>query len=189
MIAAGAALFCLPAVAGWQSEASPYDVGRLERLDEAREKGLAAAQSGRDIGLIHAVLDAEARPAPARALEGAWRCRTIKLGGLTADIVYSWFRCRIAGHGEHLFFQKVSGTQRLQGRLYPRESGGYVLLGGLSAKGEPWHSYSGNGPTAGAETTPDDAVGLLVSTGRRSARLELPYPGAESTFDVIELKR
>jgi len=187
--AAAAVLFSLPATASWQNEASAYDVSRLERIDEARAKGVAEAQSGRDSGLVHAVLDAEARPASARALQGAWRCRTIKLGGLSPDIAYSWFRCRIAGRGDQFYFEKLSGTQRLRGRLYPHESGGYVLLAGLSARGEPTHNYSGNGPSAGAKTTPDDAVGLLVATGRRSARLELPYPGAESTFDVIELKR
>ncbi|HEX3429904.1 MAG TPA: DUF4893 domain-containing protein [Rhizomicrobium sp.] len=189
MAAAAATLFSLPVAASWKDEASAYDVGRLEKIDEARAKGLAEAQSGRDAGVIHAVLDAEARPASAHDLEGAWRCRTIKLGGLTPDIAYSWFRCRIDGRGQGLYFEKLSGSQRLRGYLYPHQSGGYVLLAGLSAKGEPAHSYSGNGPSAGAVTTPDDAVGLLVATGQRSARVEMPYPGAESTFDVIELRR
>ena len=189
IFAFGAALFCLPAVADWQDKASAYDVERLQRLDEARGKALAEAESGREIGLIRAVLDAEERPISERTLRGDWRCRTLKLGGATPDIVYSWFRCRISERGHGLFFQKLSGSQRLQGYLYPHNSGGYVLLGGLAAKGEPLHSYSGNGPSAGAMTTPDDAVGVLEATGHRSARIELPYPGAESTFDVIEMKR
>lgn len=183
------ALFCLPAAAGWRDAASPYDIGRLEKLDESRAKGLSEAEAGRDAGLVHAVLGAAQRPVSGGALKGAWRCRTIKLGGLSPDIVYSWFRCNISERGERLYFKKESGTQRLEGYLYPHEAGGYVLLAGLSAKGEPPHIYSGNGPTAGAPTTPDDAIGLLVSTGPGSARVELPYPGAESAFDVIELKR
>jgi hypothetical protein len=188
--AAVATLFlAFPAAAGWQDHASSVDADRLARLDEARAKGLSEAQSGRDIGLIHAVLDAEARPASARALEGDWRCRTIRLGGMSPDIVYSWFHCRIGRRGEDLYFAKLDGTQKLQGALYPHESGGFVLLGALSAKGEPPHRYSGNGPSAGAAATPDDAVGLLQSTGRGSARIEFPYPVQESTFDIIELKR
>ena len=177
------------AEAGWQDDASAYDVGRLAKLDEARAKGLAEAQAGRDIGLIRAVVDAEARPTSARWLEGDWHCRTIKLGGMSPDIVYSWFHCRIGRRGDHLFFSKLNGTQRLNGVLYPHESGGFVLLGALSAKGEPPHRYSGNGPSAGAAATPDDAIGLLESTGRSSARIEFPYPVQESTFDVIELRR
>jgi len=177
------------AEAAWQDQASPSDTSRLARLAEARAKGLAEAQSGRDIGLIRAVLDAEPRPASANSLRGDWRCRTIKLGGMTPDMVYSWFHCRIEDRGGRLFFEKEAGGQRVSGYLYPYESGGFVLLGALSAKGEPPHRYSGNGPTAGAAATPDDAVGLLEATGPASARVEFPYPAEESTFDVIQMKR
>jgi hypothetical protein len=158
-----AAVLCVGSSAwgGWQDEASSFDANRLAKLDEARAKGLSEAQAGRDIGLIRAALDAEPRPASARALLGDWRCRSIKLGGMTPDIVYSWFRCRIGKRGDRLFFSKLNGTQRLNGVLYPHESGGFVLLGALSAKGEPAHRYSGNGPSAGASATPDDAIGLL----------------------------
>ncbi len=183
-VAAGAA-----ARAGWQDEASPYDAGRLAKIDEARARGLAEAQSGADYGLIRSVLDRPAMPVSRGALLGTWRCRTMKLGGMTPDIVYSWFRCRIAEHGGRLTFQKVSGSQLLTGVLYRHESGGFVLLGGYSVKGEPMHRYSGRGPSAGARATPDDAVGLLSATGRRSARIEFPYPVQESEFDVIELRR
>jgi hypothetical protein len=175
--------------AGWQDHASAYDVKRLSLLDESRSKGLSEAEAGPDAALIHAVLD----PAPVSVSEGAlsgnWRCRTIKLGGMTHDVVYSWFRCRIGERGGALHFEKVSGTQRLNGTLYANESGGYVLLGALSAKAERGHSYSGNSPSAGAEATPDDAIGMLVATGASSARIEFPYPVQESVFDVIEMKR
>jgi hypothetical protein len=177
------------AYAGWQDEASPYDVHRLERIDEARAQGLAEAQSGRDFTVIRGVLDRAAGPIPASALQGHWRCRTMKLGGMTPDVVYSWFNCRVTERAGGLFFEKDNGTQRFLGRLYPHESGGYVLLGAASVKGEPWHRYSGNEATAGAAATPDDTIGLLSATGPSSARIEFPYPVQESTFDVIELKR
>jgi hypothetical protein len=177
------------AYAGWQDNASPYDVHRLERIDEARAQGLAEAQSGRDIGVIRDVLDRAAEPVRAGALVGYWRCRTMKLGGMAPDVVYSWFNCRVTERAGGLFFEKDSGTQRFLGALYPHESGGYVLLGAASVKGEPWHRYSGNEATAGAAATPDDTVGLLSATGPSSARIEFPYPVQESTFDVIELRR
>jgi hypothetical protein len=187
--AAAVAVIASGAQAGWQDAASPYDVTRLAKLDDARAKGLAEAQAGADMPAISAVLERSPQAASAGALVGGWHCRTIKLGGLTPDIVYSWFRCRVANRDGALVFEKVSGTQRLAGRLYPHESGGYVLLGAWSVKGEPPHQYSGNHPSAGAGATPDDAVGLLSSTGAGHARIEFPYPVQESTFDVIELKR
>jgi hypothetical protein len=177
------------AQAGWQDMASAYDLKRMSLLDESRSRGLSQAQAGSDTALIHAVLDASPMSASQGALRGSWRCRTIKLGGITPDVVYSWFRCRVSERDGGLFFEKVSGSQRLSGMLYPHESGGYVLLGALSVKGEPVHRYSGNGPSAGAQATPDDVIGLLSSTGRGTARLELPYPMQESVFDVIEMKR
>ena len=85
------------AVADWREDASPFDQHRLASLDESKAKGLSEASAGRDIGLIHAVLDPAAGPAPPGALIGNWHCRTIKLGGMTPDVVYSWFNCRIGG--------------------------------------------------------------------------------------------
>lgn len=183
------ALATTAAQAGWQEDASPYDAGRLSKLDEAKAKGLQEAQAGADFATINAVLSAPAEAVSADQLAGSWRCRTMKLGGAMPDIVYSWFRCRIADQGGTLSFQKVTGSQRLNGTLYPHESGGFVLLGALSTRGEPAHRYSGNHETAGAEATPDDVIGLLSATGPGAARIEIPYPGPESTFDVIELRR
>ena len=187
----GAVLLTLStaAQAGWQEDATPSDVNRISKLDESRAKGLTEAQAGSDMATIRAVLDPAPQAIGEGALAGKWRCRTIKLGGLTPDVVYSWFNCRISHRDGGLFFEKITGSQRVAGVLYPREDGGYVLLGALSVGNEPPHRYSGNHESAGAEATPDDAVGVLSATGSNHARIEFPYPVQESTFDVIELKR
>ena len=187
----GAALLMLStaAQAGWQEDATPFDANRISKLDESRAKGLTEAQAGSDMATIHAVIDPAPEAIGEGALAGKWRCRTIKLGGLTPDVVYSWFNCRISHRDGGLFFEKITGSQRVAGVLYPREEGGYVLLGALSVGNEPPHRYSGNHESAGAEATPDDAVGVLSATGSNHARIEFPYPVQESTFDVIELKR
>jgi hypothetical protein len=189
LLIAASLLATTAAQAGWQDRVSPYDANRLTKLEEAKAKALSEAAAGPDMGVIHAVLDPEAMSVSADSLKGSWRCRTIKIGGMTPDVVYSWFRCRIHENGDGLTFEKISGSQRLSGQLYPDESGGYVLLGAFSVKGEKSHIYSGNGASAGAMATPDDAAGVLEATGSGSARIEFPYPVQESTFDVIELKR
>jgi len=189
------ALIATAANAGWRDEASQFDAQRLSRLDESRAKGLDEASRGAspsDLAAIDSVIHAQATSASPSALAGAWRCRTIKLGGLTPDVIYSWFRCRISERGGALFFEKLSGSQRISGFLYS-EGSGYVYLGAsyVTAYGPPEKPpvYSGRGASAGAAATPDDQIGLLSLLADGRARLELPYPVQESTFDVLELKR
>jgi hypothetical protein len=189
LLAAALSLAASAAEAGWQDTANAYDVQRLSKLDEAKAKAMGEAQAGADMGTIHEVLDPAPMQASGGAFAGHWRCRTIKLGGMTPSVVYSWFSCRISDRGGHLFFEKTSGSQRTAGWLYPNGDGTFVYLGATSMNSERPHAYSGNGASAGAQATPDDQIGVLSSIGEGHARIELPYPVQESTFDVIELKR
>jgi hypothetical protein len=179
ILVAAAILTPVAAQAGWREEASPFDQSRLARLEEARARGLS--ESG---GAAQDVLSA---PATGGSLVGTWRCRTFKLGGMTAAMQYSWFRCRITDEGGLLHFEKISGSQRMGGTLYP-EGNGYVYLGASWVKGEHPHRYSGNGASVGARATPDDQIGMMTATAN-GARLEMPYPVQESVFDVVELRR
>jgi hypothetical protein len=178
--------------AGWRDDASAADVQRLGQLAEAKAKALVEAQNGKpsEVAAIKSIL--QAGPVSAGRLAGTWKCRTMKLGGLTPTIVYSWFTCRISEKGGRLFFEKLGGSQRTSGTLYP-DGGGYVYLGAsyvhYNGANEKPPVYSGTGAAAGASATPDDQIGLLSLTYDGRARLELPYPVQESTFDVIELKR
>ncbi len=176
------------AQAGWQDRASPYDAQRLSRLDEARAKAMQEASAGSDMGIIAPVMNAQGAMPSGSDLVGSWRCRTIKLGGITPSVVYSWFSCRISDRGGVLYLQKTSGSQRTSGFLYPGD-GGFVYLGASTVNGEKPHAYSGNGASVGAPATPDDQIGLLTMIGPNHARLEMPYPVLESTMDVLELQR
>lgn len=192
LLASGLALCATAAQAGWQQTASQFDQQRLARIDESRTKALSEAGQGapaHDLAIIHRVMDARGEPASARSLLGNYRCRTIKLGGITPDVIYSWFRCRISMKGGGPYLEKLTGSQYTNGYLYPKGDGRYVYLGGSSVIGEPRHAYSGNGATVGAPVTPDDQIGLLTKIGPGHFRLEMPYPLQESTMDVLELKR
>jgi hypothetical protein len=181
-----------PALASWEDVASPYDVQRLSRLDEARARGADAARSGpieRDGAAVHSALMGSVHPLSRGEIVGKWRCRTAKAGGILPPVGYSWFRCRVSERDGHLLFEKLNGTQRVAGWLYPHESGGFVLLGAWSVKGEPMHMYSGNGVSAGARSSPDDAVALVSGAGEGRVRLEFPFPGQESVYDVMEMRR
>ena len=179
------------AMADWRDQITPADFERLADLQHARQRGLAEAEHGRGTGDVRAIretFDPAARAVPERALYGAWRCRQMKLGGMTDYAVFNWFPCRISKVNGGIWFEK-QGTQRMAGYLYPQD-GMWVYLGAQSAKGEPLHRYSGNGASAGAAVNPDDQVGLVVGIGYNRLRLDLPSPATqESDFDAIELVR
>jgi hypothetical protein len=179
------------AQADWREQISPGDVNRLAHLNEARRDALAQARHRGgvgDAGAIGRVFDPAPRSVPEPVLTGNWRCRQIKLGGMTGYYVFDWFNCRIARADGRLWFEK-NGTQKMAGFLYPQE-GMWVYLGAQSAKGEPLHRYSGHAASAGDDINPDDQVGVLVGIGDNHLRLDLPSPATqESDFDAIELVR
>jgi hypothetical protein len=177
--------------ADWRELASDRDIARLQQLDAARAKALDELRSGQGRGeasAIAAMLSAPGRAVEQKSLAGTWRCRQIKLGGMAPSIAFGWFHCRIARAGGAFTFQKLDGSQRSSGMLEP-ENGAYVYLGASNAKGEAPHAYSGRRQSLGAETAPDDQIGLLTAIGPDHLRLEMPLPARESDFDVIELKR
>ena len=98
-----------------------------------------------------------------------------------------WFNCRIRPHNGGLVFEKLNGSQRMGGFLYP-EKGAWVYLGSSAVRGERIDPYSGRTPSIGAAVTPDDQIGLLTGIGNNHLRLEIPAV-QESLLDVVELVR
>ena len=162
------------------------------QLPQIRQAAIADAQSGNsgrgDVHALARVMDAQGHAIPQGALMGNWRCRQMKLGRMTSYMVYdAWFSCNIRAYKGGLLLQKMNGSQRFVGFLYP-ENGGWVYLGASSAVGEPYHNYSGRSPSIGAEVTPDDQIGLLTGIGNNHLRLEIPAV-QESLLDVVEFSR
>jgi hypothetical protein len=189
------ALASTPAFAGWRQIASAADVARIEQLDQTRALALADARQGQsqsqsqdDWRVISRVMEPEGHAVPLQGLTGNWHCRQIKLGGMTSTIVYDrWFACNIRPFRGGLLLQKMNGSQRFAGMLFP-DNGGWVYLGASSAPGEPWHNYSGASPALGAQATPDDQIGLLTGIGDNHLRLEMPAV-QESLLDVVEFTK
>ena len=179
------------AFAGWQDDASPAEIDRINQLPQIRDEALADAKSGQGQGdprAIATVMEPQARTIPAEALTGNWRCRQMKLGLMSPYIVYdAWFTCSIRSDGAGLLLEKTGGTQLFAGRLYP-EQGAWIYLGASRVRGEPRHRYSGPPPMLGAIVTPDDQIGLLTGIGDNHLRLEIPAV-QESLLDVVEFRR
>ena len=179
------------AFAGWQEDASPAEIDRLNQLPQIRDAAIADAKSGQGQGdwrAIPHVMEPQGRAIPANALTGDWRCRQIKLGLMSAFMVYdAWFTCSIRPYRGGLLLEKTGGSQRFAGFLYP-EQGAWIYLGASSVRGEPRHNYSGASPALGAQVTPDDQIGLLTGIGDNHLRLEIPAV-QESLLDVVEFRR
>jgi hypothetical protein len=161
------------------------DKTRLSGLDATREEALAAARSGGDAADV-AVLDAALAGDPLPFDErfdpaGEWRCRVIKTGGTVPLVVYGWFRCRISDDGAGWMLQKLSGSQRTQGRFYTQDDTRLVYVGTGYIAGETPAKY-------GKDAARDQ---VAIATRRAANRLvlEFPRPAVESLLDVMVLER
>lgn len=148
-------------------------------LREARRAGLEA-----DLAALGALAVEEAalqRPHPP---PGVYRCRTIKLGGgepRLPYVAYDWFRCRIElTPGGDLKLDKLTGSQRQSGQLYPYMDRRLAFIGTVA-----WGSDERAAPPYGAQPERDQ-VGYFERIGEQRWRLVLPWPKQESTLDLIE---
>jgi hypothetical protein len=189
--AAAFLLAAIPVQAQWQDRISPADLERLSHLSEIREAALVDAGRGPgrgDVRAIDPVMRAEGRTVPASALTGDWRCRQIKLGRISAFMVYDrWFTCTIRPGRGGLLLEKAGGSQGFAGTLFP-ENGAWVYVGASHVRSEPRHSYSGASSGMGAAVTHSDQVGLLTGIGDNHLRLEIPAV-QESLLNVVEFAR
>lgn len=186
LLAAGPAL---AASDDWRADAQRADVRRLERLDEAWAAALGEARAqghGRALARLGALTDPRVslpRPQPA---PGAYRCRTIKLGSQNAGpgfVAYGWFRCRVElTPGGDLVLEKLTGSQRQAGHLYPESPRRLVFLGAVA-----WGS--GEGRAQYGRDRERDQVGVFERIGTDRYRLALPWPRQESKLDLLELRR
>ena len=85
--------------------------------DTASYLALLGDKDRKRIEAFDEALGGEAIGISASDLVGDWKCRTIKMGGLLPAVAYSFFKCRISERDGGLRFEKLSGSQRVSGRL------------------------------------------------------------------------
>jgi hypothetical protein len=169
----------------WQSVATEDDRQRLRDWRTAFTRAIAQARStnAADLAREGRLLEPDAAlggPIP----NGDYRCRVIKVGakndGLLNYIAYPAFRCRISQQGPLQHFDKLSGSQRHHGAIYPADQLRTAFLGTLVLGDETIAYQYGRDPER-------DLAGWVERIGEQRWRLILPYPRYESTLDVIEL--
>ncbi len=174
----------------WERIATPSDVQRLEtgpnRL--AEDVGVAAQQGKVDGITLPAVMElmrAIAQPLAERDLMGDWRCRSIQIDKF-GIFGYPPFRCRVRQAGDGLFFEKLTGSQRVSGFLYARDGVSFVLLGGATVNEEPQRRYTSDS-RAPAEVLQHNRAGLVTKIG--PGRLRVVFPQERGQFEVLDLTR
>lgn len=162
---------------------TPADKARLDKHDETRKAALTEARAGdpAEFAALDALLAKPLLSTPDFDLGGEWRCRTLKMGGVSPLVVYDWFKCRVSDDGSGWKLDKTSGSQRTTGRFYDDGQQRMIYLGSFFIAGDQPRSY-GSGPDS-------DQVGYAFRTGEAEWRIEFPEPYYESKFDILEFKR
>lgn len=172
----------------WRGVILPSDRDRYGRLDAAWKVALEQARrlggSG-NMESLGALIDPAAALSDPALPSGYYRCRTVKLGSQAeydglGYVIYGWFRCRVQHTDQGTLLTKLSGSQRVQGLLYPENSQQMVLLGAMALSNEA------RAPAYGARPE-RDTIAVLERIGSQRWRLLTPWPQNESTLDVMEL--
>jgi len=173
--------------ADWQRAARLEDRARVELIPAILAAALAPrpadAYSGITAEELAQVLTRPALPVDARTLPGEWRCRGIQ-GSTLGVFAYSYFRCRIVAAGATLKFEKLTGSQRKSGQLYPDGPERMVMLGGSTVNQEPQRGYAATGSE---ERLAANAVGILTRTGPDAALMVFPEEG--EAYELYEMRR
>lgn len=163
----------------------PADKARLDAFSATRSEALAAARAGgsaADVAELDAALAGELLPFDQNFdPTGEWRCRVLKTGGVLPLVVYSWFRCRITDDGAGWTLQKLTGSQRTQGRFYTQDETHLVYVGASHLAGEAVGRY-------GVDASRDQ-VAVATRTAPDRMVLVFPKPAVESLLDVMVLER
>ncbi len=170
----------------WQSVATAADRDRMRDWRTAWDEALPRARKAdtKAVAAEPVLFDPDRALADAALPQGAYRCRTFKLGGKGTAMrdftAYPWFDCRVADEGEVRSLHKVTGSQRPTGLIFSHDATRQVFLGTL---------------VLGDETSPlrygldadRDMIGYVERIGAKRWRLVFPRPRFESVLDVVEL--
>ncbi|MGP7796456.1 DUF4893 domain-containing protein [Sphingomonas sp. CLY1604] len=197
MLGLAAALVATAAVArsddprevDWRKAATAQDRARLRNWRDAWIAALAkvrAAPGGASALAADAALFDPDRVIQGAALgPGAYRCRSYRLGGVgpasRALLAGGWRTCRVTEEDGVLRFA-TDGDQRESGTLYDSTDSRTVFLGTLALGDE-------RRPTPYGRDLRRDMAGLVERIGPDRWRLVLPFPGFQSTLDVVEIVR
>jgi len=149
-------------------------------LDAAKKGGHAA-----DVAREGSLLEPDAALGPPGLPNGMYRCRVIKLGakadsGSLPYVPYPPFTCRVRADRGLQRFNKLDGSQRYVGLIFPGDPIRQLFLGTLVLGDETRALQYGQDQLR-------DIAGYVERIGPDRWRIIMPKPHFESQFDVMEL--
>jgi hypothetical protein len=171
----------------WREVATSDDQARLRDWRTIFVAALAAARDAghsAEIAREGALLDPDSALGGGPIPNGTYRCRVIKLGakaqGNLDYVSYPGFTCRVAAERSLQQLDKLNGSQRYDGLIFPGDAMRQVFLGTLVLGDESRALQYGQDETR-------DVAGHVERIGPRRWRLIMPKPHFESQLDVMEL--
>jgi hypothetical protein len=170
----------------WKDVATPSDRERLREWRTSFASALAAARKDHsaEVAAEGALLEPDAALAGAKIPGGMFRCRMIKLGakeeGNLDYVAYPPFLCRVKPERELHRFNKLTGSQRIVGLIFPGDQIRQIFLGTLVLSDERRALQYGQDDMR-------DVAGYVERIGPSRWRLVMPKPHFESQLDVMEL--
>jgi len=171
----------------WKEVATANDRQRLADWRTSFVDALqAASRAGHsaDIAREGALLEPDAALGPPGIANGIYRCRVIKLGakdpGGLPYVAYPPFACRVRSDRGLQRFNKLSGSQRYVGLIFPGDPIRQIFLGTLVLGDE-------NRALQYGQDQLRDVAGYVERIGPSRWRIVMPKPHFESQIDVMEL--
>ena len=151
----------------------------VDALTTARKSGHSA-----EIAKEGALLDPDSARAGEKLPNGMYRCRVIKIGaksvGMLDYAAYPAFTCRVRAEHDLQRLEKLSGSQRYVGLIFPNDAMREIFLGTLVLGDENRAMQYGEDPDR-------NIAGYIERIGDKRWRLVMPKPQFESQHDVMEL--
>lgn len=175
------------ATPAWREIATETDRERLRDWRKTFAAAVAAARAaghGAELAVEGRLLDPDGALAEPSIPDGRYRCRVTKLGakseGMLEYIAYPAFACQIGRDGSLQRLDKLTGSQRYVGVIFPDDGMRQIFLGTLVLGDENRAMQYGQDEIR-------NIAGFIERVGEQKWRLVMPSPHYESLTDVMEL--
>ncbi len=179
---------------GWRLYIQNSDVEPMEKAESEIRSAVARAGFN-PIGLeedyvaeVESLIERPNVSFEGFSILGDWKCRKYSFSDYSV-FRYPYFQCRVSRKGNRLYFEKISGSQRISGYLFPNGNKELIFLGGATVNDDPQAVYS---KFSRLDSRYSDSVGKVYRKGNVLLALIGSYSGRYTNrpnSEILELVR